>query len=596
MDTHGGISQSARLAMLVIAGLALFSAAFFCVSVASAGAASCFGKKATIVSSKSKVIGTKDHDVIVVKGNKAHTIDGAGGHDRICGSPGPDTIIGNGGNDRIKAGAGNDRATGSTGNDTVQGGPGDDLVQGDKGNDKLDGDAGNDRIEGLTGDDELDGGDGNDTLIGASGTDKLRAGGGDDILRGEGNNDLTDGGSGVDIASYSSSSAPVKVNLNLSGKQYTQDGVDTFIGIEDLVGSAFPDELIGNGDDNRIDGGPGYDELTGGGGNDTAFGGPDGADCQGFQTTNNCGRQQKPTQGTSVILSKGLDGDSLVVSGDGRANQINVSDQGSIYRVSDQGPTGVYTGDPENSGCTSDNNGSVAVCPGGTLNVILLTGGDADDTLTIGEGISPQTSVRMNGGNGSDVLNGGPGDDVLEAGYPYQTKKDGGPTTGNEKMYGNDGVDSLFADLGSDYMSGGNGTDLLVSSKEVCQGHTMAGGPGKDNASWALTNPEQTAFSGTMTMTLGGTGGPTSGCDNLDHVGSDMESLEGSSFADTLIGTPGKDGFLGQEGADTFLGKGGKNYIDARDGGADATINCGGGSKNTLLVDKQDPKPKNCPR
>jgi len=561
-----------------------------------AGAASCFGKKATIVSSKKKVVGTKDHDVIVVKGKKDHLVDGAGGHDRICGSPGDDDITGNGGNDRIDGGGGNDRATGSTGNDRVDGGADDDLVQGDKGNDDLEGGSGSDRIEGLNGDDTLDGGSGDDTLIGASGTDKMYGQDGDDVLRGEGNNDITDGGPGRDIASYSSSSSPIQVDLGVSGEQWTKDGVDTFIGIEDLVGSAFPDELDGNGADNRIDGGPGYDVMNGGGGIDAAFGGPDGADCQGFQYQSNCGVFETPEQGTSVILSRGLDGDSLVITGDWQDNRIKVEKISSGYSVSDTGPAGVYTGDPENSGCTSDQDAVTAQCDGGSLNVILITGDDGSDTLTIGQSIPAQAQVRMNGGNGSDTLNGGSGDDVLEAGYPYRAPREGGPTTGNEKMYGGGGVDSIFADLGADLISGGDSSDLLVSSKEVCQGHTMTGGPGKDNASWALVEPERSNFSGTMKMKIGGTGGPSSGCSTPDAVGSDIESLEGSKFADTLIGTNGTDGFLGQDGADTFLGKGGKNYIDARDGEKDRKIDCGGGGKNTVLLDKSDPKPKNCPR
>lgn len=293
-------------------------------------------------------------------------------------------------------------------------------------------------------------------------------------------------------------------------------------------------------------------------------------------------------------MSRGLDGDSLVIAGDSRANRITVTGTGGGYAVEDLGPSGVYTGDPGNSGCLQPST-TTASCEGGALNVILITGGDADDTIGIGAGVPARTSVRLNGGDGSDELTGGAGDDVLEAGYPYRGNNDGGPTSGNEKMYGGDGVDSIFADLGADLLSGGNGTDLLVSSKEVCQGHTMTGGAGKDNASWALVEPERSAFSGTMRMQIGGTGGPSTGCANLDKVGSDMESLEGSKFGDTLIGTSGTDGFLGQKGADTFLGKGGKNYIDARDGERDTTINCGGGGKNTVLTDKSDPKPKNCP-
>jgi len=579
------------------AGLALMVAiATFVVMPAMAEAAKCFGKKATIVSSKKKVIGTKDHDVIVVKGKKKHLINGVGGHDRICGSPGPDNIIGDGGNDRIDGRGGDDVMDGTNGNDTVKGGSGDDLVKGDKGNDTLEGGSGNDRLEGLNGDDVLSGNDGDDTLIGSSGTDKMYAGAGNDVLRGEGNTDITDGGPGQDIASYSSSPSSIQVDLTKSGAQWTKDGNDTFIDIEDIVGSAFPDDLIGNGQDNRLDGGPGYDSLLGGGGNDTAYGGPDGAQCDGFESESNCGRFEAPESGTSVILSKGLDGDSLVINGDSRNNSISVEKTGSGYEVRDQGPTGVYTGDLSNSGCTSGNSGKLASCDGGLLNVILITGGNGNDTITIGNSIPAQSQVRINGGDGSDDLTGGAGDDVLEAGSQYQSEKDGGPTTGNETMSGGPGVDSLYADLGADVLSGGEGTDLLVSSKEVCQGHTMNGGGGKDNASWALVEPNRSNFAGTMRMEIGGTGGPASGCTNLDKVGNDIESLEGSKFSDTLIGSKGDNGFLGQAGSDTFLGKGGKSYIDARDGERDKAINCGGGSKNTVLSDRQDPKPKNCPR
>jgi Ca2+-binding RTX toxin-like protein len=44
-------------------------------------------------------------------------------------------------------------------------------------------------------------------------------------------------------------------------------------GLENLIGSAFGDELTGDGGANRIEGGAGVDTLIGGGGGDTLLGG-----------------------------------------------------------------------------------------------------------------------------------------------------------------------------------------------------------------------------------------------------------------------------------------------------------------------------------
>ena len=153
---------------------------------------------------------------------------------------------------------------------------------------------------------------------------------------------------------------------------------------------------------------------------------------------------------------------------------------------------------------------------------------------------------------------------MLEAGENYN-----GPDNGNDTLIGNGGSDVLYADPGADQLDGGRGNDLLVSSVEVCQGHTFDGGPGEDTVSYGRSNAG-------MRVDLGGTGGPA-GCGNPDQVLGDNESLEGSDGPDVLIGDNGDNSFLGHLGADTFIGKGGNDFIDAIDGQRDKAIDCGGG-------------------
>ncbi|WP_409520955.1 Ig-like domain-containing protein, partial [Pseudomonas sp.] len=121
----------------------------------------------------------------------------------------------------------------------------------------------------------LDGGDGNDVLVGGAGNDTLYGGNGNDLLIGGLGNDLLDGGAGVDTASYASANGAVHVDLSLTGQQATgAAGLDTLIGIENLIGSDYNDTLIGNAGDNVLSGGLGNDVLMGGDGNDIIIGGP----------------------------------------------------------------------------------------------------------------------------------------------------------------------------------------------------------------------------------------------------------------------------------------------------------------------------------
>jgi Ca2+-binding RTX toxin-like protein len=274
-----------------------------------------------------------------------------------------------------------------------------------------------------------------------------------------------------------------------------------------------------------------------------------------------------------VILNQGLDGSSLIVQGDAGANDIQVAFGGGGWTVSDG--SGIFAGE----GCASASGTSVNCAVPAAAGLVVITGGGGDDSISIADSVPTGVQVRANGNAGSDTLTGGPGDDVLEAGENYNN-----PDNGNDTLIGNGGSDVLYADPGADQLSGGPGDDLLVSSVAVCQGHTYDGGPGDDTVSYGRSDAA-------LTVELGGTGGP-GGCGSPDQVGSSNESLEGSDGPDTLIGDSGDNSFLGHLGADTFVGKGGNDFIDAIDGKADKSINCGGSGE--VIKDKVDPSPVGC--
>jgi Ca2+-binding RTX toxin-like protein len=136
------------------------------------------------------------------------------------------------------------------------------YVEGTAGHDTLYGTDRADDIFGLGGNDSIYGGAGNDRLFGGSGNDMLNGGAGADIL---------DGGEGGDTVSYTGSSA-VTVNLAFGGLGGDAQG-DTYIDIENVMGSSFADTIIGDSFHNTLNGGAGNDHLQGGAGGDTLIGG-----------------------------------------------------------------------------------------------------------------------------------------------------------------------------------------------------------------------------------------------------------------------------------------------------------------------------------
>ncbi|MEU4428959.1 hypothetical protein AB0F81_50830 [Actinoplanes sp. NPDC024001] len=106
---------------------------------------------------------------------KACTVVGTHGNDRLIGTHGYDVICGLGGDDVIEAGDGDDVIDGGDGNDTIVGDSGNDTVGAGAGNDSVTGGAGDDVLNGSDGDDRLDGGVGADNVEGGTGVNTCPA-------------------------------------------------------------------------------------------------------------------------------------------------------------------------------------------------------------------------------------------------------------------------------------------------------------------------------------------------------------------------------------------------------------------------------------
>jgi serralysin len=200
-----------------------------------------------------------------------------------------------------------------------------------------------------------------ENLIGSRGDDKLSGDNNDNTLEGGAGADQLFGGAGIDTASYEHAAGAVIARLS-GTKINTGDAAgDSYSSIENLIGSAFNDELIGNDQSNVLEGGAGADRLFGGDRLDTAS-------------------YEHAAGGVTADLS-------------------NASNN-----------TGAAAGDTYMSIENLLGSGFDDQLVGDSLNNVL-TGGGGDDILRGNDG-----KDELIGGLGADSLNGGVGKDRLTGG------------------------------------------------------------------------------------------------------------------------------------------------------------------------------------
>ena len=269
----------------------------------------------------------------------------------------------------------------------------------------------------------------------------LNGGEGNDFLQGTLASDTLNGGNGNDTASFvnafsGGSSTGVTVDLNTQGvaQDTVAAGSDTLIGIENLVGSALNDTLIGDGEDNVIEGGLGNDTLIGGVGNDTASyaGAAAGVTVslalQGAgQNTVNAGTDN--LSGFENLLGSAFD-DNL--TGDANANTIT---GGAGNDTLNPGANGAGIVDVLDGGAGSDTASFAGLGP-----VTATLNGASDGTATIGgETVATLRNVEnLLGGAGTDTLTGDLNANVIDGGL------------GDDTLIGGDGIDTVsFASNGA---------------------------------------------------------------------------------------------------------------------------------------------------
>ena len=413
--------------------------------------------------------GTEGNDLLI--GNNTNeiikTFDGT---DTVQTGDGNNTVYLGSGNDTVTTGAGDDVVYTGTGNSVISTGGGDDTIFEAAGADQINGGAGFNTVDysashtgvnvdleariGRLGDaqgdiyrniqsvvgskyddtlraddngDQLSGGDGNDLLIGGAGADTLLGGAGDDTLVGGSGPDLMYGGTGDNTVDYSGSNAAVSVDLAAGTTSGGYADGDALLNIQNVIGSAFDDMIIGDDEGDLLVGGDGDDTLLGGAGDDTLIGGA-GADVLDGGDGINTVDYSNSSAGVDINLATGTasggdaDGDTLTniqnVIGSNYDDVLTGDDSDNVF-IGGAGADTIDGGGGVNTVSYATSNAAVSV----DLATGLGSGGDAEgDVLSnIQVLIGSNYTDTLIGTDGNDTLRGGLGNDMLMGGAGSDT-------------------------------------------------------------------------------------------------------------------------------------------------------------------------------
>ena len=427
--------------------------------------------------------------------------------------------------------------------------------------------------------DELVGGADSDDINGLQGNDTLLGNGGDDILEGGEGSDVIDGGAGSDTAAYRLAAAGadgkgLTIDLANPGNNTGEAAGDTYLSIENVIGSAFDDRLIGDGSANLLDGGLGVDRMYGGLGDDIYV---------VSQTGDKAIELEK--QGTDTVLSAisySLSGqfiENLTLTGTDNitatGNSLNNVLTGNSGNNTLAGGTGVDTADwaaaTSALTITVDANGDGTVTGAGIGTDIFtgienVIGGSSGDIIT-----GNARSNRIDGGLGYDQMSGGAGNDtyvVDQVGDKViELNSEGTDTVLSSISFSLVGqyVENLTLTGSANTNATGNSLNNMLTGN--AGNNALAGGTGTDTANWA-------AATSALTIVLDANGnGAVSGTGIGTDTFSSIENVVGGMQGDTITGNARANRLEGGLGDD---------YID---GGAGVDALFGGLGDDTFIVD-----------
>ena len=379
-------------------------------------------------------------------------------------------------------------------------------------------------------------------LTGGRGVNDMFGRDGNDILIGNADNDRMDGGAGIDAASYSRSAHGVQVDL--TQQSVLQDtggaGQDILISIENLTGSNFADTLLGDDTTNTLLGGLGDDRLAAGGGNDRLDGGT-GDD------------QLSGGLGNDMYIVDSLN--DLVTEGVGAGSDTIVTHL--TYSLGDNIENLTLTGTADINGT---GNGLANVLTGNTGHNILR-GGFGDDTY-------------VTDGNDTIGENAYEGTDTVRSSVTYSlgsylenlTLTSSGNINGtgnalNNILTGNTRNNVLDGAAGADTMAGGRGNDTYIvdNAGDVVQEGVNAG---TDTVRASVTYSLAGGLSERLILT---------GAGNTNGTGNSLDNrLVGNSGDNVLNGGYGADVMRGHEGDDSYyVDNAGDDVIETTGEGSD---------------------------
>ena len=217
--------------------------------------------------------------------------------------------------------------------------------------------------------------------------------------------------------------------------------------------------------------------------------------------------------------------------------------------------------------------------------VVVVNGGDGNDSLAVLARSTEIVTAALNGGPGDDVLTGSDTGDSLEGG------------DGNDRLVGAKGADDMSGSAGndtlvwnngdgSDSIDGGAGNDTTEVNGNQTLGDTFTLEPNAARIKFQRTNLVPfTLDASTERFDANGLGGDDS-VTASDGVGAlTLLSVDGGTGADTVNGSDGPDLIVDGDGDDVLNGAGGDDRI-VGDRGSD-TMN-GGAGDDTLVWNNGD--------